>query len=131
MALTKPKNPPFSLNDLVDTLFDSDKDLFIKFRDHQITFDQLKARIAERHFKVSYVVLDDLKDKLDPSFYQDLDSFEPYFKMIYSNNPTYKDILRKLEPYESNNRCLRSIKHIPKKERTKKQSHFFRSISRD
>jgi hypothetical protein len=55
-----------SISALIDTLKDSDKDLFIKYRDSQITFDQLKCRIAERRFKVSYKCLDDLKSKLDP-----------------------------------------------------------------
>ena len=86
------------LEALADTMQNSDKDLFIKFRDQTITYDQLKARINERRFKVTYKVLDDLKDKIDPSFYENLEEFEPYFKMIYGNKGTisHKDVLRQL-----------------------------------
>eukprot|EP00347_Sterkiella_histriomuscorum_P009078 403342601 len=122
------------LLELMDTIKDSDKDLFMKFRDQNITYDQLKARIAERRFKVTYKCLDDLKEKLDPQFYTDMEAFEPYFKMIYgSKQPiSHKDILRDLQPYESNKRCLRSVKHQHQKNRgTKKNSHFFISIGRD
>jgi len=122
--------------DLIDTMKNSDKDLFVKFRDKQITYDQLKARIAERRFHVSYKVLDDLKGKIEPSFYTDLDKFKPYFKMIYGGGPgkkeiTHKDILRDLQPYESNIRCLRSVKHHHSKARLKRPSHCFMSIGRD
>ena len=50
----------------------SDKDLFIKLRDGHYTLDQLKARIAERTTGLKYVVLDDLKDQLDPRFYEEV-----------------------------------------------------------
>jgi hypothetical protein len=40
--------------DLAETMKNSDKDLFMKFRDKAITYDQLKARIAERRFHVTY-----------------------------------------------------------------------------
>ncbi|CDW77049.1 UNKNOWN [Stylonychia lemnae] len=121
------------LNDIMETLLDSDKDLFMKFRDQIITFDQLRARIAERKFKVSYQCLDDLKEKLDPQFYTNMEDFEPYFKMIYGSksNLTHKDILRDLLPYESNKRCLKSIKHYANKGKQRRNSHFFTSISRD
>ena len=110
----------------------------MKFRDKTITYDQLKARIAERRFHVSYKVLDDLKDKIDPSFYTDIEKFRPYFKMIYGGSLgfgkkeiTHKDILRELQPYETNNKCLRSVKHHHSKGRLKRPSHFFMSIGRD
>lgn len=47
----------------------ADKDLFLKLKEGQITLDQLKARIAERNTGLKYVVLDDLKEILDPKFY--------------------------------------------------------------
>ena len=64
--------------------------------------------------------------------------------MIYGEKATYKDVARELEPYESNLRCLKSIKYDPRKANavfasskyieSKPQvsgSHFFRSINRD
>ena len=50
----------------------ADKDLFLKLKDGSITLDQLKARIAERKTGLKYVVLDDLKDVLDPKFYEEV-----------------------------------------------------------
>jgi hypothetical protein len=83
-------------------------------------------------------VLDDLKDKIDPAFYTDLERFRPYFKMIYGGSIgfgkkeiTHKDILRDLEPHESNIKCLRSVKHHHSKGRIKRPSYCFMSIGRD
>ena len=39
---------------------------------YDVTLDQLKARIAERTTGLKYVVLDDLKDQLDPRFYEEV-----------------------------------------------------------
>jgi len=59
---------PDAIEELMD-LFKSpiDKYLFILFRDKKITLDQLKARVYEKLLGTSYVVLDDLRDKLEPS----------------------------------------------------------------
>lgn len=38
----------FSREDLEDILRQCDKDLFVNFRDQKISFDQVKARVAER-----------------------------------------------------------------------------------
>ena len=59
----------------MDALKNSDKDLFIKFRDNNLTQDQLRARIAERKFDVKYVCLDDLKGKINPDFYTNVEKF--------------------------------------------------------
>lgn len=50
----------------------ADKDLFVKLKEGEYTLDQLKARIAERTTGLKYVVLDDLKDSLDPKFYEEV-----------------------------------------------------------
>lgn len=73
----------------------------------------MKARIAERRYNIAYKCLDDLKEKgiLDPKYYTNIEEFLPFFNMIYSSESTYKDVLRPLEPYEANKRCLRSIRH--------------------
>ena len=59
---------PESIEELMG-LFKSpiDKYLFKIFRDKRITLDQLKARISEKLLVSSYVVLDDLREKLHPS----------------------------------------------------------------
>jgi hypothetical protein len=38
-----------------------DKSLYQKFRDYQITYDQLLSRVEEARFGTKYVVLDDIK----------------------------------------------------------------------
>ena len=65
--------------------------------------------------------------------------------MIYGCKANYKDVCRELLPYESNLRCLKSIKYDPRKKNSvfqsnilsqqkqsvKKNQHFFRSIDRE
>eukprot|EP00347_Sterkiella_histriomuscorum_P010689 403375302 len=46
----------------------SDKDLYMKFRDEKITYDQFLARVEEKRFGTVYKVLDDLKGKIDERF---------------------------------------------------------------
>ena len=48
----------------------ADKDLFLKLKNGDYTMDQIKARISERKSGIKYVVLDDLKDILDPDFFK-------------------------------------------------------------
>lgn len=60
-----------SLAQLSSAVVRADKDLFVKFRDGQYTLDQLKARIAERKDGIKYVVLDDLKQRLDPKYFKE------------------------------------------------------------
>jgi len=40
--------------------------MFVRLRDKELTLDQVKARLNNAHFGVKYVVLDDLKDSLNP-----------------------------------------------------------------
>lgn len=44
--------------------------MFLKLKDGVITLDQLKARIAERKTGLNYVVLDDLKEYINPKFFE-------------------------------------------------------------
>ncbi|CDW83126.1 UNKNOWN [Stylonychia lemnae] len=46
----------------------SDKDLFMKFRDEIITYDQFLSRIEEKRFGTVYKVLDDMKGKIQDKF---------------------------------------------------------------
>lgn len=61
-----------SIKELALYVRKADKDLFLKLKDGTLTLDQLKARIAERKTGLKYVVLDDLKDGLDPKFYEEV-----------------------------------------------------------
>lgn len=45
-------------------LRNADKALFLKFRNRELTFNQLKARSAELNGLGSYVTLDDIKDEI-------------------------------------------------------------------
>ena len=64
---------------------------------------------------MEFKCLDDLKGKIEPKYYENIEKFLPFFEMIYGTNSTYKDVMRSLEPHESNLHCLRSIKYNPKK----------------
>lgn len=51
--------------------------------------------------------------------------------MIYGKNPSLAQILRELEPYETNSRCLKSVR-VSMSNQNKKlvNSHFFKSTDR-
>lgn len=50
--------------------------------------------------------------------------------MIYGPNPTSEQVLRTLEPYEHNNRCLKSIKTSLQPAKAKMQNtHHFKSTT--
>ncbi len=66
----------FSREEIEDTLQSSDKDLYLQFRDKKITYDQLKARIAERQGIATYKVYDDIKCLLNPALLKRLDQIK-------------------------------------------------------
>eukprot|EP00347_Sterkiella_histriomuscorum_P017404 403349507 len=107
----------FDRQDLDDVLKQSDKDLFVQFRDKHITFDQLKARVAERQGLAKYMVYDDIKDQLHPSITQNLDKYDQTMKLLFKGKDKIevKDLLRPFEPWEVNPRCLKSIQYAHKK----------------
>ena len=51
------------MSQVIEAVTEADKDLFIKFRDGQMTLDQLWVRIAERKFRMEFKCLDDLKEQ--------------------------------------------------------------------
>jgi len=51
---------------LEDFLPKSDKDLFIKFRESKITFNQFKARVYNRLGIINYNTFDDFLETLPP-----------------------------------------------------------------
>jgi hypothetical protein len=56
----------FNRNQLEYALIMGDRDLFVKFRDGHISYDQYRARGAEKNGFANYIVLDDVKHKLNP-----------------------------------------------------------------
>ena len=95
----------------------SDKDLYVQFRNQAITYEQLKARVAERCGYAKYTVLDDIKDKLHPSIMEGLKEFKKTYNLLYKGKKevTVDDLLRPLEDWEVNKKCLRSIQYHHKK----------------
>jgi len=55
------------VNQLEELLKMCDKDLYVSYRDGNITFKQFQARIFERRGARKFVVLDDMKPDLDNS----------------------------------------------------------------
>lgn len=71
------------------------------------------ARVAERTSGIKYTVLDDIKDTLHPSIMEDIDNYDETMKLLYKGREkkNYKELLRPLNPWEVNLRCLRSLEH--------------------
>ena len=103
--------------ELEDIIIQSDKDLFVQFRDHQITFDQLKARIAERQGLANYTVYDDIKKDLHPSITENLDKYDSTMRLLFKGKTKIEvsDLLRPFADWEVNPRCLKSIQYVHKK----------------
>jgi hypothetical protein len=55
-----------------------DRGLYLKFRDHQITYDQFLARVEQLRFGTKYSVLDDVKPILKPSYLDKPDDEQMY-----------------------------------------------------
>merc|ERR1711904_740324 len=55
---------PINKVTLEQALVQADKNLFLKFRDGELTYDQLRARSSEKNGTGKYVVLDDFRHKL-------------------------------------------------------------------
>ena len=68
----KPK-AVLKMDELMKVVGEADKDIFIKFRDGKLTFDQLRVRIAERKFRMEFKCLDDLKHKIEPKYYENIE----------------------------------------------------------
>lgn len=106
-----------------------DKYLFKMFRDKQITLDQLKARISEKLLGTSYVVLDDLREKLHPSILnrpvsQGTNPRAEAFKIYQTKSHTRDGKLTvtvdelvhtEFQAWQTNQHCLRSIYHDSEK----------------
>lgn len=66
----------------------SDKALYLKFREYQITYDQFLARVEERRFGTKYVVLDDMKPILNAEYLdkpKDEKIYERYMEILKFN----------------------------------------------
>ena len=92
-----------------------DKTLFIAFRDNTITLAQLKARVAELRGFGKYKVLDDIYPGLSNEEREKLTKRTDMIKFLFGENPKPEDYSRDLQPWEANQRCLRSIKFHYKK----------------
>ena len=88
--------------------------LFKDLRDARITMTQLKARVAERRGFAKYKVFDDLFPELSLEERETLKKRDKN-SFLFGKNPKPEDFTRQLQPWESNPRCLRSIKYHHKK----------------
>jgi len=100
----------YTINELSMYIRKADKDLFLKLKDGVYTLDQLKARIAERKTGLKYVVLDDLKNTLNPKFFEKPSKRQENLAAYEMFTPDYKK------------------KEKPRHDR---KSHFFSSVSRE
>ena len=105
-----------------------ERDIFQKFRDNELSVDQLSQRVVERRFGLKYKTLDDLKPFLLPQFFDEsVKERIPVLNLIYGSNPS--NINRELLPHEINFKCLKSVNSKPT-EKILKPSHCFKSTTR-
>jgi hypothetical protein len=74
--------------------------------------------VYKRTHKVDYTTFDDIKPFLDPELLDEKvrAKFKPKMKMMFGEKMGIEDVLRKLEPWETNMRCLTSLKwHVAHK----------------
>lgn len=116
----KNENKRFSRAEIDMALSLADKDLYTKFRDKEITFDQLMARMASKHNYGNYTVLDDIKDDLNEKL---LGKSSLKYNMLDNKKGQFvhhDEINRKLEPFELSQHCMRSLLHNPKAQKPEK-----------
>ncbi|CDW84108.1 UNKNOWN [Stylonychia lemnae] len=105
-----------------EILKESQKDLYLDFRDNRITYDQLKARLFERRGVGEYKVYDDIKKDLHPSIIDGLDQYGKVMDLLYKGKDKLEvsDLLKPYESWQINHRCLKTIqyKHIKDKLKT-------------
>lgn len=76
----------FTRNEIDYALSQTDKDLYVKFRDKKMTFDQLRARTAHKNGYATYKVLDDIRDKLDPELLKEKKDLRYMYDLIYHDS---------------------------------------------
>ena len=91
------------MDDLKIVLPEADKNLFLKFRDGQLTLDQLKVRVNQKMGRAEYKCLDDLLAQgLNPDVKKNPEEMELYLNTIHRKNKleevSTKDILTR-EPW--------------------------------
>ena len=88
-----------------------DKQLFVKYRDREITFDQLKARTSETNGMGKYVVIDDFQKILEPIMKDhDIEKMRENGELDkYDSNKTIDEIINPDSNRITNPKCLRSL----------------------
>ena len=74
-----------------------DRGLYLKFRDHQITYDQFLARVEQLRFGTKYSVLDDVKPILKPSYLDKPDDeqmYQTYMEVVKASMDQERKALR-------------------------------------
>lgn len=106
------------LSELKFLLQNMDKEIWLNIRRGNLTLRQVKTRVIERMdgYQHRYNDFDDIKHQLPP----EMDKIHTGKAMQYIKAAFGKDLhelpkeclVEKLEPWQSNYRCLRSIKHL-------------------
>ena len=92
-----------------------DKSLFCNMRDGKITLAQLKARVADKRGFAHYKVLDDIYEDMTEEQKSKIRNQPDLAKFLFGKNPKPEDYSKPLEPWQSDRRCIRSIKYHHKK----------------
>lgn len=115
-------NPSFFTRNEIDyALSQTDKDLFLRFRDKKLTFDQLRARTAQKNGYATYVVLDDIRDILHPKILENKKELAYMYEIINNDykygTKTFFEKLQGLESWEADSHCVRSMTYKPNKKK--------------
>ena len=90
----------------------------MELREKKVSFSQFQAKVYRRAGVCNYKVLDDIFDDLADSIKAELASKKNKKLTGYDGQPIkVSELLRPLEPWEVNKKCLRSIKYHHKKSR--------------
>ena len=89
----------------------------------------MKARVAERRGFAKYKVFDDIFQELTFEEKEQLKNGPNMARFLFGKNPKPEAYSRDLEPWESNARCLRSIKFHYKKDGKKSNRMRYYSAS--
>ena len=112
-------NSPIAL-ELKDILKKSDKELYGRIRGRHVTLRQLKARSLEKvnGNRFQCIVLDDIRDGIREEYLNlDHQKVDEYLKAAFGKGlndiqPDGPDgVLKDLEPWQTNMKCLRSLKN--------------------
>lgn len=105
-----------AIEDIKTLIYNCDKHMFYKFKEKEITKNQLEARLIEFLYGVRFKCLDDFKEILGPqvgeSSNTNIKQLEQFYGTVNVNGKKtipIKNMIRELNPWEVDEHCVRSL----------------------